>query len=167
MLKAAVDVAYVGETAKAVCLLFNHWHDEAASSIHTAFVSHVAAYEPGAFYKRELPCLLAVLQQVDLSLLDTIIIDGYVFLDNEGKKGLGAQLHEALALKVPVIGVAKTSFYQNRGALTVFRGESKSPLFVTAIGMDANDAAHCIQLMPGGHRMPALLQQLDRLTKEA
>jgi len=167
MLKAAVDVFYRGETAKAVCLLFNHWQVEDVVSIHTAVLSQVAVYEPGAFYKRELPCLLAVLQQVDLSLLDAVIIDGYVFLDSEGKKGLGAHLYEALMPKVPVIGVAKTSFYQNRSAVQVYRGKSKSPLFVTAVGMDVNDAAFCIEVMSGGYRMPTMLQWLDRLTKEA
>jgi len=166
MLKAAVDVFYRGEAAKAVCFLFGTWTSIEVFSTHTAFVHDVQPYEPGAFYKRELPCILEVLQQVNLSLVDTIIVDGYVWLDAEGRKGLGAHLYEALQERVAVIGVAKTRFFVGENVVEIKRGESQNPLFVTAAGMAVQKAAECICSMAGDYRMPALLQYLDRKTKE-
>lgn len=167
MLKAAVDVFYSGKTAKAVCILFEGWAATNVFSTHTAAINDVAAYEPGAFYKRELPCVLKVLQQVNLSLVDAIVVDGYVFLDDAGRKGLGAHLYEVLQKKVPVIGVAKTAFHpQGEQVVPVYRGESGRPLFVTAVGISVQEAAAAIRSMAGNFRVPNLLQQLDRMTKE-
>lgn len=166
MLKAAVDVFYQNEQAKAVCILFAEWTSKEVFSMHTAHIGTVAPYEPGAFYKRELPCILTALQQIQLSLIDAIVVDGYVFLDQQGRKGLGAHLYEALGEDVPVIGVAKTRFHQNTNAVSVFRGKSRNPLFVSAAGMNLKEAANAIQRMAGDHRIPDLLQLLDRKTKE-
>ncbi|PKN30756.1 MAG: endonuclease V, partial [Deltaproteobacteria bacterium HGW-Deltaproteobacteria-21] len=47
----------------------------------------------------------------------------------------------------------------------VFRGRSKSPLYVTAAGMDPSEAAGHIRSMHGGHRIPTLLKQVDRLSR--
>jgi deoxyribonuclease V len=167
MLKAAVDVFYREQSAKAVCILFNDWTSTGIFSTHRSMVREVAAYEPGAFYKRKLPCILNVLQQVNLSLVDAVVVDGYVYLDEAGKKGLGAHLYEALQRKLPVIGVAKTAFHQNgRQVVSVYRGQSSRPLFVTAAGMNIQEAAAAIQSMAGAYRLPDLLQRLDRMTKE-
>lgn len=167
MLKAAVDVFYREKKAKAVCVLFEHWQSEEVFSTHVAYSNEVADYEPGAFYKRELPCLLNVLQQINPAFLDAVLIDGYVYLDDEGKQGLGAHLYAALNEAVPVIGVAKTWFAQNsRRVLKIYRGKSQNPLFITAIGIDVNKAAAAIQSMAGGYRMPLLLRHLDRKTRE-
>ena len=166
MLKAAVDVFYKNERAKAVCILFENWTSKDVYSEHTAQMETVAPYEPGAFYKRELPCILAVLQQVDLSQVDAIVVDGYVFIGDDGRKGLGSHLYDALQGAVPVIGLAKTRFHQSNKAIPVFRGESRNPLFVSAVGIDASEAASAIQQMAGEYRMPDLLQYLDRKTKE-
>jgi deoxyinosine 3'endonuclease (endonuclease V) len=166
MLKAAVDVHYRSAVAKAVCLLFEEWQATSVFSTHVAFVNDVAPYEPGAFYKRELPCILQVLQQVNLSLVDTLVVDGYVYVDDEEAKGLGAHLFDALQQQLPVIGVAKTRFHGNRkNVVEVFRGKSRNPLYVTAIGLPLTTAAAAIQSMYGEHRMPDLLQALDRKTK--
>ena len=51
-------------------------------------VAGVKAYQPGQFFRRELPCLLAVLCQ--LRPRDVVLIDGYVWLDSLGAPGLGA-----------------------------------------------------------------------------
>lgn len=167
MFKAAVDVFYGEESAKAVCILFDNWAATEIFSAYSAQINHVADYEPGAFYKRELPCISKVLQQVNLALVDAIVVDGYVFLDDAGKKGLGAHLYVSLQQKIPVIGVAKTAYHKaGDQVVPVYRGKSGRPLFVTAAGISVHTAAEAIKSMTGDFRLPDLLQQLDRLTKE-
>lgn len=46
------------------------------------------------------------------------------------------------------------------------RGTSRSPLYVTAAGMDATEAARHIAEMHGPHRIPTLLKRIDRLCRE-
>lgn len=165
-MKAALDVYYVGDAAKAVCLLFRDWPDEKPAALFQTQLTMTAGYVPGQFYKRELPCLMAVLQQVELSTIDCLIVDGFVHLDDNNTYGLGGYLYEALQQKIPVIGVAKRKFHSNKNNMTeVKRGSSKQPLYITAVGISLTDAARSIQRMAGEYRMPALLKQLDQLTK--
>jgi deoxyribonuclease V len=167
MYKAALDVYYFNHSAKAVCLLFERWEDRTPSHIYTQIIEGVEDYEPGAFYKRELPCLLQVLKAVDLSSLEVIIIDGYVYLDDEGRHGLGIWLYKALNETCPVLGVAKTAFHNNtKNVVTMTRGSSRKPLYITAVGMDAAYAAGCIRQMAGPYRIPVLLKELDKRTRE-
>src|SRR4051794_6658604 len=57
-----------------------------------AWLAHVAPYEPGSFFRRELPATRAVVDGVqDLGLL---VVDGYVDLDPDGRPGLGAHVHD-------------------------------------------------------------------------
>src|SRR5262249_41493557 len=97
---------------------------------------------------------------------DAIVIDGYVWLDGKGRRGLGAHLYEALDQSIPVIGVAKTRF---AGAETfarqVIRGRSASPLWITAAGIGAAEAAGHIRAMHGEHRIPTLIGLADRLAR--
>ena len=96
----------------------------------------------------------------------TIIIDGYVWLDADGKPGLGARLHEALGGKIPVIGVAKTPFRGDCWSTAIRRGLSLRPLYITAAGMDTSDAACAIGSMHGKHRIPTLLRLVDQTTRK-
>jgi deoxyribonuclease V len=164
----ALDVGYPTDTtARAVAIAFDHWQDTAPAATYTAMIPDVAPYVPGAFYQRELPCLLAVLAQVDLTAVHTLIVDGYVTLDDEGKPGLGYHLYTALEGKLPVIGVAKRPFHENRAHVRpVLRGESHQPLFITAIGTDVDTAARHVVTMAGAYRLPTLLKILDTLTKQ-
>jgi len=50
--------------------------------------------------------------------------------------------------------------------IPVLRGHSKNPLFVTAIGTDAETAALYVKNMSGQYRIPSLLKELDKLTKQ-
>jgi exodeoxyribonuclease-5/deoxyribonuclease V len=162
----AFDTHYFDNKAKTVCLSFAHWTDKEPAAVFPETLEGIAEYVPGEFYKRELPCILSVLKQIDLQDVVAIIVDGFVFLDDELKPGLGAHLYKALDEKIPVIGVAKTNFatiVQHKRP--VERGESKNPLYITAIGMDPDLAAQHIKSMHGEFRMPALLKQLDGLTK--
>ncbi|RZJ89009.1 MAG: endonuclease V, partial [Hymenobacter sp.] len=107
----ALDVAYTGDTqGHAVAIAFPTWAAAAAAATYAVTVAPIAAYEPGAFYKRELPCLLAVLAQVNLAGVSCLVVDGYVTLGAEARPGLGQHLYEALGGRVPVVGVAKTRF---------------------------------------------------------
>lgn len=161
----AIDVHYRNNTTKAVGVLFN-WNDKEPKETVIAFIDNVEDYIPGEFYKRELPCLLKIIDKIDICQLEAIIIDGYVYIDNEKNYGLGGILWETLNKQIPIIGVAKTSFYKNKETvIAVTRGESIKPLFVSAIGFDLNLAALNIKQMFGAYRIPDVLKQLDTETK--
>lgn len=162
----AIDVYYLENGAKAVGVLFE-WEDTVPRQTVIEFVHNVADYIPGEFYKRELPCIEALLKKIGIDFLDLIIIDGHIYVDNNGTYGLGGKTFELLNGRIPVIGVAKTGFHTNKETvIEVFRGESKNPLYVSAIGMDTTLAAAKIQAMHGSYRMPDILKKLDMVTKE-
>jgi deoxyribonuclease V len=124
-------------------------------------VPEVAPYQPGQFYRRELPPLHAVLD--GLTGMTLLVIDGYADLDPAGKPGLGA--HAQAEFGVPVIGVAKTAFRTATHAIPVLRGTSARPLYVTAAGMPRTDAAELVRRMAGPHRMPDALRRVDTLAR--
>ena len=148
--------------AIAAAVVFQKWTDEDVIAEYTVVCSNIEAYVPGSFYRRELPCLLAVLGRV-VEPLDIVIVDGYVSLGD--KPGMGMELWEALNRQRPIIGVAKTSFHGARAA-EVLRGKAKVPLFVTAAGIDVIEAASNIGRMAGSFRVPSLLKRVDRVARE-
>jgi len=160
----AFDTFYSEDSAKTVAIQFNNWTDSEATDIYQETLTHIEPYVSGQFYKRELPCVLSLLQQIDLTKCKAIVIDGFVVLDDNGGKGLGGYLFEHLQKKIPVIGVAKNDFsklFNSKKA--VLRGNSKKPLFVTAMGMDLNAATNHIKNMHGNFRIPTLLKKVDSL----
>lgn len=166
---ACVDVDYREDqspaSAVAACVVFDHWSAKEATAEHVQELSAIEPYVPGQLYRRELPCLLAVLE-ASTHPLATVIVDGYAFLDADERPGLGAHLHRALGGRIPVVGVAKT-FFHGSTALEVRRGDSRRPLYVTAVGMEAEAAAEGIARMHGPHRLPTLLKRVDRLCRDA
>ena len=74
---ACLDVDYRDSHAVAACVLIPEWHASRPAAEWTTIVNDVAPYEPGAFYKRELPCLLATLAQSPHPI-DVVVIDAYV-----------------------------------------------------------------------------------------
>ncbi len=163
----AFDSYYFDDKAKTVCFAFENWTDENPLQIFTEIIESNEEYEPGAFYKKELPCILDVLTKINLKNEDIIIVDSYVILDDEGKFGLGGYLYEKLDKKNAIIGVAKTRYARNTlHVAEVLRGESKNPLFVTAIGTDLQVAAENVKNMAGEYRIPTILKKIDTLTKE-
>ena len=162
----ALDVYYRQEEAKAVGVAFEAWQSTTLISKHEVTLAGLQPYEPGAFYKRELPCLLAALEQINLTEVEYLVIDGYVVLDDHGRPGLGWYLNQHLEEKIPVVGVAKTRFYNSGSQVAaVLRGQSKSPLYITSAGIHVDAAASFIEKMAGPFRMPTLLQELDSLTR--
>jgi deoxyribonuclease V len=163
---ACVDVDYRENEAWASCVVFRDWPGPQCAARYVERLTVVAPYEPGQFYRRELPCLLAVLRQVR-EAVDVVIVDGYVWLGGEDHPGLGAYLYEALGHRTPVVGVAKTHFHSAHLARQALRGNSQRPLYVTAVGMDVEKAVQHVQSMSGAFRIPDMLRQADRLCRSA
>lgn len=86
-------------------------------------LAEIEPYRPGAFFRRELPALRAVL--ADAGRADLLVVDGYVHLDPHGRPGLGAYAHAEFA--VPVIGVAKTPFRSATHAIEYAAAERAGP----------------------------------------
>ena len=161
-----LDVDYRPRITATACLGFEGW--DAANAIFEQVVHSPAApatYEPGFFYRRELPYLLQVISQIKTGT-EIILIDGYVWLGDH-QPGLGAHLYEALDQKCAVVGVAKRPFRNASNAIPVLRGGSQQPLFVTAVGIDVKDAVDGVRSMHGKFRIPTLLKSVDRLCRAA
>ncbi len=161
---AVVDVFYRDDEAFAACLLVDELSAAEPTRAVTARAGDTARYEPGRFYRRELPPILRVLEKIP-GQIDTVVVDGYVWLDRDGKPGLGAKLHEALQERVRVVGVAKSRYGSANHEEVVWRGSSSRPLYVTAAGLSAATAASWIRVMHGDHRIPTLLRLAHRLAK--
>lgn len=163
----AFDTYYFDNKAKTVCLEFSEYNQKENFKVHTEIIENVEEYIPGEFYKRELPCIMSVLNQINLENIEVIIVDGFVYLDDEKKYGLGGHLYEKLNRQIPIIGVAKTNFASiEKDKKALYRGDSIKPLYITSIGIDLEEAFKKIESMHGEFRMPTLLKELDRLTKE-
>ena len=161
----ALDVDYRGAIAVAACVGFRGWTAAAPLFETVAVVRDIAPYRAGQFYRRELKCLLKVLETAETTP-DVVVVDGYVWLDADTRPGLGAHLYKAMRKRVAVIGVAKSRYL---GAIfrSLLRGHSRSPLHITAVGMDDAEAVECIRRMHGPFRIPTLLKRADQLSRTA
>lgn len=158
----ALDVHYDEPADRAVAagIAFDDWAAATSTGRFVTRVEGVAPYVPGQFYRRELPCLLALLAEHALRP-GCLVVDGFVHLDADGTPGLGQHLFDALGGTTPVVGVAKTSFARTDARFEVRRGASARPLYVTAAGMALDDAKARVAAMHGEHRMPTLLTLVD------
>ena len=174
--KIAIDTYYFGEEkARTVGVVFNDFSDPNPSEVITVWTTEFEPYQPGQFYKRELPCILDCLAQVDLREYDTIILDGFYRLKGEDDKewpGLGEHLVEVLTENgslhpdLNVWCVAKTNFGKASDiSIPILRGTSKSPLYVQAM-RDQGGAAVLVKNMAGDYRLPGILKTLDKETKK-
>jgi len=161
---ACLDVDYRDAGASAASITFRDWIDERPIEEAVVAITGVQHYEPGQFYRRELPCLQEVLRALEKPPT-TVIIDGYVWLGEESDWGLGAHLYQALRKQVGIIGVAKTRFRGTRVVQEVLRGGSQRPLYVTAVGVELAEAARRIREMEGPFRVPTLLRRVDQLCR--
>lgn len=163
----AFDTYYFDGKAKTVCIEFTEWNQTENYKVHTEIIENVEEYIPGEFYRRELPCILSLLNKIENKNIEAIVVDSFVYLDDDKKFGLGGHLYENLNPKIPVIGVAKTNFASlNKDKKSLFRGDSQKPLYITSIGIDLEDAFKKVESMAGEFRFPTLLKELDRLSKE-
>ncbi|HXV78601.1 MAG TPA: endonuclease V [Candidatus Binatia bacterium] len=161
---ACTDVHYTDFHAIAACILFRGWSDAHPDLAITELVEDPAPYEPGRFYRRELPALLSVISKLTVHP-EVIIIDGYVWLGDWDHPGLGAHLHKALDETGTVIGIAKNRFRPGPAVQAIRRGNSARPLYVSTAGMDLNEAAARIAELHGEFRIPTLLKRVDRLCR--
>lgn len=155
----AIDVHYNENEAIAAGVTFQDWTDTNETGIYISRISPVHEYIPGQFYKRELPCIDALLKEHHLKP-DTIVVDGYALLGTD-KKGLGYYLYEHLNNSTAVIGVAKKPFKNIRDQCKLYRGESTKPLYVTSVGIPQEEAKESILSMDGNYRFPTLLKLVD------
>ncbi len=159
-----MDVYYEDNYAVSAGILFDNLTSDECLLEQTITVENIEPYESGRFYKRELPCLIKLIDSLP-ELPSIFIVDSFVHLDNDKKKGLGAYLYEYYQNKIPVIGVAKNDFKENSSSEKVFRGESKKSLYITSIGIEQNVAADMIQKMHGDYRLPTLLKKVDNICR--
>lgn len=159
---AAVDVYYPATGgARAALVVAGDPRFATLVEERVSRLPEVAEYRPGAFFARELPAVRAVL--ADAGPMALVVIDGYVDLDPDGRPGLGAHLHAEIG--VPIIGVAKTAFRTASHAITVRRGAATRPLYVTAAGLPAEQAARLVTEMAGPFRLPDALRRVDALSR--
>lgn len=162
------DTYYKDTLANTAVVGIENWNSELPTVELTEVTKNIKEYESGAFYKRELPCLLSIINKLNLNPQeDILLIDGYVVLDDSGKLGLGGYLYNELGRKIPVIGVAKNNFHTlNKLKKEIFRGESKKPLYITAIGVTLEEAYSKIREMHGEFRTPTILKLVDQKSRD-
>jgi len=162
MMIVAFDVHYLEDSCAAAAVLFSDYRDTEPTAAYTQLLPGAADYIPGEFHRRELPCLLTLLKQIN-EFPDEMVIDGYVMLGN--RPGLGQHLFKSFDGKIPIVGVAKSKFKGSSG-IEIFRGGSIHPLYVTSSGVDMQKASERIRTMHGVHRIPTLLKRVDILARE-
>lgn len=160
----AVDVDYRDSGASIAGIAFENWQDESEKSVFRSRLDDIENYIPGQFYRRELPCILKLIEEHQI-VPDSIVIDGFVYLDGKSRPGLGKHLYDALQGRISVLGVAKRPFKGITQECELYRGRSRRPLYITSIGMPLSEAKSHIESMHGEYRMPALLEKVDRISK--
>ena len=95
----AVDVDYRDRGASIAGIAFENWEDENESGIFKSQLHGIEEYVPGEFFRRELPCILKLIQEHNINP-DIIIVDGFVHLAGQNKPGLGMHLYNVLNEKV-------------------------------------------------------------------
>jgi len=162
---ACFDVHYFDDHANAAAVVFEKWSDNLALDSAVIRCDAAEQYKAGEFYKRELYPLRTLIAQLKHPV-QTFVIDAYCHLSQDGDPGLGQYLHDHLSKKSTVIGVAKNRFRATSHAVELLRGQSSRPLFVTAVGIDYQDAAGHIESMHGENRIPTQLKLVDRLSRD-
>lgn len=173
----AFDTYYYEGYSYTVGGVFESWTSSDVSYYVTSRRECIdAEYKSGELYKRELPCIMECLSLVNLDSIDTIIIDGYVWLSEDGKeltKGLGARLDDAIqrvhcSVK-NIVGIAKNPYHVKiPNCFEVKHGlESEKPLYVTCSNTDyAEHYSVLVSRMHGDYRIPTILKLVDTKTRE-
>src|SRR5262245_51848061 len=103
---ACIDTYHNSRCSRTGIVLFANWTDSCAVREFVCERSDAPTdYLPGQFFRRELPCIVQAREAFD-NAASILVIDGYVWLDRHGKKGLGAFVYDALGESISVIGVA-------------------------------------------------------------
>lgn len=162
---AAIDVHYRNESAVTALVEFQDFSSCSMLRSLLCETEIAAPYIPGKFYLRELPCILNILEHSDRQY-QIIIIDGYVFLKEPVRYGLGGHLARATGYETIIIGVAKNYLRMAERFVTVKRGRSSRPLYVSAFNMETEAAGLLIKEMHGENRIPCILKQTDQISRK-
>lgn len=176
MKKLVFDIAYDEKEniAKAAAVEFTNFSDDIADNIYTYISPIQSEYIPGQFYKRELPAIVALIEnEIGWDKLkneyDLIMVDGLYQLGPD-HPGLGAKLKEYLMnehnIDIEVVGVAKTYFHDcEKVAELVNRGKKAiKPLYVN--GSNAHKSYDSmIKNMHGNNRLPTLIKLVDSICR--
>lgn len=157
----SIDVDYRNDYAVAVGIEFNDWNDKTPSNIYYSKCYEYGEYISGQFYKRELPCIKALINEHNLSP-SLIIVNGYVYLE-DNKPGLGYYVYDTY--NVPVIGIASKPYKNPIDKYIIYRGNSKTPIYISSVGMPIEEAKVKIRNMYGKYRMPYLIKLTDTKTR--
>lgn len=161
------DVQYYDEKdiASVAGGLFQKWTDDDFLRTIKLPCYNIQPYEPGEFYKRELPCLIKLIKQIE-EPLEAIIVDGYVCLGKDMHPGLGQYLWDSLEQKVPIIGIAKAEYRGTPYSCEILRPNSIKPLYVTVTSdISLAIAKKHVLSMSGGFRIPTLLKKVDQIAR--
>ena len=85
----AVDVDYREARARVAGILFREWGDAQAVTELVVECEVTDDYRPGAFFRRELPCIEHLLREIRQPI-DCIVVDGYVYLGMERRPALAS-----------------------------------------------------------------------------
>jgi deoxyribonuclease V len=155
----AVDVQY-GDTAHIAGVVFRRWDDEYAHTIYNTHLVSYEIYEPGKFWKRELPCIQYLLEFVR-EPITAIIVDAHCWL-RQDEPGMGEHLYRATG--IPVIGIAKNQYCENGVAKPVFRNNTAKPLWVSSSGCDIDPQS--VKHLWGPYRIPKMLKLADSQSRK-
>ena len=163
--QACFDVKYYEDYAVIGYVLFKDHKSDVAFKTGQFRHEKIEPYIPGEFYKRELPCLLTAIKQIEENI-NLVFIDANVWL-GDNLMGLGCYLYEALEFKIPVIGISKTFFHNaEQKVLPVLRANSTKPLFVSSIGLDIKIASKIVLEMHGVFRLPTMVKLADTMSRK-
>jgi deoxyinosine 3'endonuclease (endonuclease V) len=173
----AFDTYYYEGYSYTVGGVFESWTDSDVCYYVTSKRDCIdSEYKSGELYKRELPCIMQCLSMVNIENIDTIVIDGFVWLSNDGNeliKGLGARLNDAIKMRYGVekniVGVAKNPYHVKiPNCIEIKHGlESEKPLFVTCNDEEYVEYyAVLVSRMHGDYRIPTILKLVDSKSRE-
>jgi len=165
-MKLVMDVHIEGDSARAAAVAFDDWAAAEGSRNYVLAIAHVEKPARGELDLRALPWLVQLLDAHQLQP-EAIVLAGAVHLDAQDTPALGRRLHDALAGRCPVIGVAKSGFKDadTPDQFCVFREDETPPLVVTCAGIDLGAAKARVRMMHGRKRMPTLMKLAARLAK--
>ncbi|WQJ53336.1 MAG: hypothetical protein [Wendovervirus sonii] len=171
-MKLILDICYNDEsnTAHVAGVLFEQWTDKTPAMHISCDTDIQSEYISGQFYRRELPCIQALLETLDMNEIDTIIVDGFYSL-GENHPGLGQHLYEDYLVpkgfgNIEVVGISKSYMFNCENfSFIVNRPSSKHPLYVN--GSNPNtDYGLLVSSMHGRYRLPTLVKMVDQYSRE-
>lgn len=172
----AFDTYYYNGYSYTVGGVFESWKDTKVKYFITSKREIIdAEYKPGELYKRELPCIMQCLKMIDLDEVNVIIVDGFVWLSENGKdriQGLGMHLSNALMNEynrqdITIVGIAKNPYKcEIPSCIGILRGESSKPLWITCSEYYLTEKyAALVKHMVGGYRIPYIIKSVDTKTR--